>query len=50
MLYGNIAAFDQMLFSNDAILDAACAAAPDANSGQTVEYALTSRTLPFQPF
>ena len=52
MLYGIIAVFDQMPFSNDAVLDAldvACTTASRANSGQTVEYALTSRTLLFQP-
>ncbi len=47
MLYGIIAVFDQISFSNDAVLEseAACDAASRASSGQTVEYALTSRTL-----
>ena len=45
MLYGNIAAIDQTPRSNDAVSDAAGVAASHANSGQTVEYALTSRTL-----
>ena len=45
MLYGNIAAIDQRLRSNDAVPNAADGAASHANSGQTVEYALTSRTL-----
>ena len=52
MLYGIIAAIDQMPVSTDDVLDALVAAvyaAPCANSGQTVEYALTSRTLLFQP-
>ena len=51
MLYGIIAAFDQMPFSNDAVFDAwtPLHAASRASSGPTVEYALTSRTLLFQP-
>ena len=50
MPYGIIAVFDQTPFSNDVLLDAwPVSAASHANSGPTVEYALTSRTLPFQP-
>ena len=62
MLYGISAVFDQMPFSNDAVFDALDLAldwglgpgpwSRPANlrgeSGQTVEYALTSRTLLFQ--
>ena len=50
MLYGIITAFD-MRISNETVsdtLDCTFQSAPGANSGKTVEYALTQRTLLLQ--
>ena len=49
MLYGIIAVFDQMSVFKRCHIGRRLRTASRANSGQAVEYALTSRTLLLQP-